>query len=277
MDSAATLHAWSATALERGRAVWPGLAIGEAELVRVAESRLARDAGCQLDALDGAELCIAVACARGDADALLRFRTRYFAPLASNLRNLGLGEAQHDDVWQILCERLLVAADGAAPRIVDYAGAGELSGLVRVAATRIALNWREQDRRRASSDDWLDGLPGPASDPELHIMKERHRTELKEELQAALDTLTARERMVLRLHLVERLGIDAIASACAVHRATVARWIGRAKEILATRVRDRLLARWQVDEGSLPAFAALLDSQLDLSLERLLAARDDSR
>jgi len=80
--------------------------------------------------------------------------------------------------------------------------------------------------------------------------------------------------MVLRLHLVERLGIDAIARACTVHRATVARWITRAKETLAARVRDRLFARWRVDEGSLPAFAALLDSQLDLSLERLLAASD---
>jgi RNA polymerase sigma factor (sigma-70 family) len=166
---------------------------------------------------------------------------------------------------------------GAASRylvgdVIARGGAGELSGLVRVAATRVALNWRDQEKRRATADDWLDGLPGAGSDPELHFMKERHRAELKEELQSVLGTLTARERMVLRLHLVEKLGIDSIARVCSVHRATVARWIARLKETLAARVRDRLIARWQIDEGSLPAFKSLLDSQLDLSLERLLAA-----
>lgn len=55
-----------------------------------------------------------------------------------------------------------------------------------------------------------------------------------------------------------------------VHRATAARWIARAKETLALRVRDRLLARWRVSNVSFGALRTLLDSQLDLSLERLL-------
>ncbi len=271
---AVELDAWSAAALERGRAAWPGLVVTQHELARMAALHLAqaqeRTSG-GLDALDAAELYLAVACVRGDAVALVCFRGRYFEPLAPSLRKLGLGDAQRDDVWQTLCERLLVSTDGASPRIVMYAGGGELGGLVRVAATRVALNWRRQDRRRVS-DEWLEDLPGCRSDPELRFMKEQHRAELKEELEAVLATLTARERMVLRLHLVERLGIDAIARVCAVHRATVARWISRSKERLAVRLRERLIARWKVDDGSLPAFKSLLDSQLDLSLERLLAA-----
>lgn len=272
---AAQLHTWSVAALERGRAAWPELAVTEEELARVATLHLAAASAGEdeLAALDAAELYLATACARGDALALHRFRRRYFDPLAAVLSRMGLGGAQRDDLWQTLCERLLVVGDGAPPRIVRYAGRGELSGLVRVAATRVALNWRDRDRRQATNDDWLEGLPGAGSDPELHFMKERHRVELKEELQRVLGTLSARERMVLRLHLVEKLGIDSIARVCAVHRATVARWIARSKETLAARVRDRLIARWQVDEGSLAAFMTLLDSQLDLSLERLLAAQ----
>jgi RNA polymerase sigma-70 factor (ECF subfamily) len=77
--------------------------------------------------------------------------------------------------------------------------------------------------------------------------------------------------MILRLHLVERLGIDSIAAICSVHRATAARQIALAKEMLVVRVRLRLVARWQVSDPDLPALRTLVESQLDLSLRRLLA------
>jgi len=183
---------------------------------------------------------------------------------------MGLDAAQRDDVWQTLCTRLLVGERGAPPRLVRYAGAGQLAGLVRVAATRLALNGLAR-ARRDGDDDWLDELPATTSDPELHFMKREHRAGLKEELEAAIKDLSARQRMVLRLHIVERLGIDAIAAICAVHRATAARQIAVAKELLAIRVRLRLVARWQVADPDLPALRTLVDSQLDLSLRRLLA------
>lgn len=44
------------------------------------------------------------------------------------------------------------------------------------------------------------------------------------------------------------------------------------RRTLALRVRDRLLARWRVSEASFPALRTLIDSQMDLSLERLLAS-----
>jgi hypothetical protein len=78
--------------------------------------------------------------------------------------------------------------------------------------------------------------------------------------------------MILRLHLVQRLGIDAIAAICSVHRATAARQVAHAREALVTRVRLALIARWRVSERELPALISLVATQLDLSLPRLLAA-----
>jgi hypothetical protein len=80
--------------------------------------------------------------------------------------------------------------------------------------------------------------------------------------------------MLLRLHLVERMGIDAVAALCAVHRATAARSIVRAKETLTARVRARLMARWRIGDGDMAALKELVDSQLDLSLTRLLTTDD---
>ena len=263
------LRDWAASAVAIGRAAWPGVEVSEHELADAAARRSAQ--ARRVDALDAAELYLAAACARGDRAALDLFRARFFDVLSAKLRGMGLDDAQRDDVWQTLCTRLFVGAPGEAPRIVRYAGAGQLAGLVRVAATRLALHGRARSQRD-TPDDRLDELPATGSDPELHFMKREHRAALKQELEAAVHDLDARQRMMLRLHLVERLGIDAIATICAVHRATAARQVAAAKELLATRVRLRLVARWQVADPDLPALRTLVDSQLDLSLRRLLAA-----
>jgi RNA polymerase sigma-70 factor (ECF subfamily) len=271
-----SLRAWAASAIERGRAAWPGFAVSEEELAQAAAARLAgapdgeAGSGPGLDRLDAAELYLAAACARGDAAAMTLLRRRYFEPAIPSLRRMGLDAGQVDDVWQTVCDRLLVSAPGEPPRMLRYAGGGELHGLVRVAATRLALNWLERDRRLADGDEWIDRVAADHSDPELHAMKRQHRVQLKEELESAIVSLTARDRMILRLHLVERLGIDAIAALCSVHRATAARSIARAKETLTARVRTRLMARWAVPDSDLPALKELVDSQLDLSLPRLL-------
>lgn len=275
----AHLWTWAVVAVERGRAAWPGIFVSEEELVRIASIRLseaaARGANRSLDALDVVELCLAVACARGDAAALHQFRARYFDTIAGRLRRMGVDDALREDVWQTLCERLMVATGGKPARIMRYAGTGELSGLVRVSATRVALNWLEHRKRRRAADDWVDLLPDTRSDPELHLVKHQLRTQLKEELARALSVLAARDRAVLRLHLVERVSIDRVAAMFVVHRATAARWIAHAKQALALRVRDRLLARWRLAPGSLPDFESLIDGQFDLSLERLLAGAGD--
>ena len=268
----ARLAAWATRAAAHGREAWPALEVSPLELARFAELRHATPGGrpIELEALDATELYLAAACARGDDVAVRLFRVRYFEGLLPHLRRMGLGSAQCDDVWQTLCERLLVATSGGPPGLVRYVGSGELGCLLRVAVTRLALNYLHE-QLRSTRDDWLDELPGPHSDPELQLSRQQHRAEIKQEVAAALETLASRDRMVLRLHLVEGLGIDAIADVASVHRATAARWIARAKQTLAIRVRDRLLARWRVSNTSFPALRTVLDSQIDLSLERLLA------
>jgi RNA polymerase sigma-70 factor (ECF subfamily) len=272
---AGPLHAWTASAVERGRAAWPELVVSRAELARLAALRLSTSSssggGGRLDELDPCELYLAAACVRGDGPALVQFRARYFEPLIPSLQRMGMEVCQCDDIWQTLCRRLLVGEAGEAPRIVRYVGAGQLAGLVRVAATRIALNWLEQAKRRAGGDSWIERMQAGGSDPELHAMKHQHRADLKQELEAAVEGLNPRDRMMLRMHLVERLGIDAIARLCSMHRATAARSIVRARRALTETVRTRLIARWNVADADLQAVRTLIDSQVDLSLERLLA------
>jgi len=272
--------AWLARALACGAAAWPTVPVEPADLAATFAAYFAAH-GQPIDvalpevhplAADAAELYLATACQRGDARALAMFRAHYYTPLESVLGLMGLDASDRDDAWQLLSTRLFVAAAGEPARIVRYAGRGQLHGLVKVAATRLAIDLLEQRSRRdrTPGDTWLDRIPGTTTDPELRMMKSQHRSELKEEVEAAIRGLGTRERALLRLTVVERMGIDALATAYQTHRATVARWVVRAREQLAARVRARLIERWQISEAELAEIRPLLDSHLELSLERLL-------
>lgn len=268
------LRAWAAPAIARGRQAWPLIEVSEDELVQTAAQRLADPSGrpIRVDALDAAELYLVAGCARGDRHALVQLRARYFDVLGGMFHRMNMSPAHVDDLWQVLSGQLLVGAGGQPPRIVRYAGAGQIAVLVRVAATRQAVKLRRKTQRDEPGDSWFDALPASAADPESSFMKREHRAAVKEELAAAVMRLTPQQRMLLRLHFIERMTVDAIAALCSVHRATAARRVASAKELLVTRVRRALVARWQLSERDLPALASLVASQLDLSLPRLLAA-----
>jgi len=282
-NTGATRPPWLETAFACGAAAWPAIEIDVADLAATfaayftAHGHPIDDAlpSVQPLAADAAELYVAAACQRGGSRALALFRAHYYAPLEPTLALMGLDASDRNDAWQILSTRLFVATAGERARIVSYAGRGQLHGLMKVAATRLAIDHLEQraNRDREAGDTWLDRIPGATADPDLRLMKLQHRSELKEEVEAAIAELGTRERALLRLTVVERMGIDAIAAAYQTHRATVARWVIRAREQLAARIRARLSERWRISETELVEIRPLLDSQLELSLERLLQDR----
>src|SRR5690606_24219023 len=71
-----------------------------------------------------AELALALACARGDRDALEVLETEYFGVVRATLRSMNLQDALVDDLAQDVRARLLIADEDAPPRLVGYAGRG---------------------------------------------------------------------------------------------------------------------------------------------------------
>jgi RNA polymerase sigma-70 factor (ECF subfamily) len=54
------------------------------------------------------------------------------------------------------------------------------------------------------------------------------------------------------------------------HKSTVSRWLARAREALFDEVRKRLKERLKVSASELDSLLGVLQSQLDLSLVRIL-------
>lgn len=220
--------------------------------------------------MDDAELALAAAVAAGDPAAIREFDTRYMVPVRSQLRAMNLNAADIADIEQSLRIKLLVGEDGAPARIVGYAGQGKLGGLVRVAAVREALTLLRR-KQTTTSEDWLEELSSPDDDPELVQLKARHRVEFKAAFEEAVRRLSPREHTLLRLHLVRQHSIDHIGAVYGVHRATAARWIDAAKRSLRTETTKILAERFELRGPELERVVALIESRIELSIDRLLA------
>ena len=216
-----------------------------------------------------ADLSLASGCARGEAAALREFEATVLSRVPQFLARLDASAALCDDVKQALRAELLVAAGGKAPGIAGYAGRGDLAAWVRVVAIRTALRLKKAERR--APPDEGDPLLGKG-DPELDYLKLRYRGACEEAFRGALATLSSRERLYLRLHYVEGLSLDRIASLYRVHRATIARRLAAHRDKLHDQTRARLREVLQLRDSEFESLLGLVRSQLAVSLRGALAA-----
>jgi RNA polymerase sigma-70 factor, ECF subfamily len=261
----AAIAAW----LGAARAAWPSVIVDERAFVAHVAARLGSPT---LDTIAAADLWLTCACVAGDPGAFAAFDAHYVATLDPVLASNGLAADQIDEVKQELRRKLLVRdADGAPPRLDGFSGRADLRRWVRTTALRAGIDLYRGRGELPADDDQLARLPAIADDPELQYLKTRYRGELEDAIRAAIGRLAPRERLLLKYHHLDGLGVDPIAAMYGVHRATAARWIAAAREALADRAQEILLARMGVTRTELRSIARLVESQLDVSMRRLLA------
>ncbi len=227
--------------------------------------------GRSLDAEDAVVLALALGCAKGERVAMDAFERRYFDAARRAAAGI-VGAIDAEEVLQQLRERLFVPAGDAKARVVQAVGRGDMAKFVRVAAIRLALNARRDDERRRQRDHaGGDALAyGTAlDDPELRFAKASVIEVVKASFEEAVASLTARERNLLRHHLVDHLSIDQLAARYGVHRATAARWLAAARTEVAERTRELVRARVG-EQASARELVELVDSRLNLSITRVL-------
>jgi RNA polymerase sigma-70 factor (ECF subfamily) len=263
-----TLETAIAIWIAAARAAWPTVAVDEAAFVAHVAQRLPRPDA--LDAIHAADLWLTAGCAAGDPAAIAAFDERLIAPLDRVLGQVGLAADQIDDVKQELRRKLLVA-DGDRVRIADYSGRADLRTWIRTTAVRAAIDLVRKHREVSLDDEELAALPLIGDDPELAHLKQHYRDDLRTAVVDAMAALDTRERALLKLHHVDGLGVDRIGALYGVHRATAARWVAAAREALADRVQRALIDRLGVTRSELRSIARLVESQLDVSVRRLLA------
>jgi RNA polymerase sigma-70 factor (ECF subfamily) len=252
-----------------GAAALPAIAATPAVRAYVAE-RIDNAGDSETRAVD---LYLAGACTAGDPAAIAHVDSGLPALVRPALARLGMPASDDDEIIQRVRIALLSPNESGTRGIAGYTGRGDLRSYVRAVAVKLALKRRERESEPQAADDAQLLVPDPDDSPELRILKERCRGDLRAAFATALGELSARERTLLRQHYLDGLTVDALGKLHRVHRSTCARWIEAAREHVLRGVRSHLGAALALTPADLDSALALVRSQLDLSLARHLASR----
>jgi RNA polymerase sigma-70 factor (ECF subfamily) len=255
-----------AAAHDEARRQWPDVMISLSRFVT-----LVADAGVTSDGLSqwGNDVYLACAAGAGDHAAVRVIEERFIARLPARIRRLGAASENISDVLQTVRERLF---SGNLPRILAYNGAGPLEQWIKVVAIRTAIDLHRTDKAIPRAEGaWLETVAPRESDASALMMKVEYKREIECALRELVAQLSARDRAVLRLHVVEGVSIEKIAASYGVHRVTVARWVWSAGETLLDALRARFRERFGIVPGEFDSIARLARSQLSIDLTALLA------
>lgn len=224
------------------------------------------------------DLYLACACARGDARAIAALDQHYLSVVDQKLtRMTGMDADIVDDVKQRLRCRLLLA-DAGPPGILEFSGRGQLRGWLRVLAVREALAIKRGALRETPTEDkLLERALLQAADPELEYFKRLYRSEFANAIAEAISRLSAREQVLLRQSIVDRLTIDELAALYRVHRATAARWVVQAQRALSGQTQAILTDKLRLQPAELRSLLGFIRSGLHVSLRLLFRSRRRKR
>jgi RNA polymerase sigma-70 factor (ECF subfamily) len=258
----------------RGQSAYPGLELDAPRFEAYIAACHAKvpDRDLSPDDLCIEDLYLACACVYKVQNAPEIFARTYSLVIRTAVDRISPSATFQDEVEQRLLEQLLMGRDDRPKKIGDYTGYGALARWVSVVAQREALMLLRSDAGEARARDGaaLEVLTASAG-PEVAFAKTHYRPEFEKALADALRNLSPRERMVLHLHLLGGAGVVKIGKMYGVSPSTVSRWLAGIRETLSSEVRRLLSERLHLPPEEIESLTALLISQLDVSISRMLA------
>lgn len=215
-----------------------------------------------------ADVALAEAALRNDTAALAELDglvTRAAARAA-------LRGATPDELAQRVREELLVPGPERPAKLSQYSGRGPLAAWLRVLVTRTALTMQRSESRRTKhhdDDDALARAPALGASPEMAVLRAAYAEPFRAAFREAIALLAPEDRTMLRLHLVDNLGIDRLAPMYGIHRATAARRLVRAKETVLEKTRELLAQRMGLSDSEFTSLVGVMLSGVEVSLSFL--------
>jgi RNA polymerase sigma-70 factor (ECF subfamily) len=265
-------------------------AVVDKYLLRDQPDAPARAVDAFLDGLRADDLCLVVACERGDDGAWHDLMEQYRATVMSAARAHSASEDAAEELAQSIWADLYglrARADGRpAGKLAYYSGCGSLGGWLRAVVGQLAIDRHRKsarlvqteeaadfDRLTRADEGGADGFnPVALPDPESALARAEMADVLQRALARAITELTAEDRLLLKLYYFDDLRLREAGALLGVHEATASRRLARLQRDLRQRVEALLISEhgWTKPEAA----HALADgaTQLDTDLRPLLVA-----
>ena len=242
-----------------------------------------------LDGLHADDLCLIVACERGDQAAWNDLVERYGATVRSAARSASSNEDAAEDLAQSIWAELhglRVREDGRpAGKLAYYSGRGSLGGWLRAVVGQLAIDQHRKSARLVQTEEDADfdrlardshrgdasfSATSSAPDPEQALSENAAARDVEAALAEALRELEAEDRLLVKLYYFDGLRLREAGAVLGVHEATASRRLTRVHAEVRRRVEAILIKEhgWTQKETAhtLAEAAAHLDSDLELML-----------
>jgi RNA polymerase sigma-70 factor (ECF subfamily) len=262
----------------------------EKYVLRADPEATAADVSKFVDALRADDLCLVVACERGDERAWDDLINSFRATVASAARtasaNEGAAEELAQSVWAELYGLRASASGAAQGKLAYYSGCGSLGGWLRAVVSQLAVDRHRKSSRLVQTEEDADfdrlshepqaGEDGfqvaAAPDPEAALASAESNRALRDALARSLASLSAEDRLLVKLYYFDGLRLREAGAVLGVHEATASRRLTRLHAEVRGRVEKILTAElgWTRAE----ARRALAESaeRADVDLSPMLAA-----
>jgi RNA polymerase sigma-70 factor (ECF subfamily) len=239
-----------------------------------------------IDELQADDLCLIIACERGDENAWNDLVERFTATVRSAARAASTNEDAAEDLAQSIWAELYglrTRKDGMpASKLAYYSGRGSLAGWLRAVVAQLAVDvFRKQSRlvqteedtdlerlaRAAQGQPIVAGIPTP----EESMSNRFAQTDMQQALHQAVQELPAEDRLLVKLYYFDNLRLREAGVVLGVHEATASRRLTRIQTDLRKRVTKILVDERGWTQAETERSFAEVAQHLDTDLESLLS------
>jgi RNA polymerase sigma-70 factor (ECF subfamily) len=240
-----------------------------------------------IDGLHADDLCLIVACERGDQEAWSDLVAQFGATVRSAARSASSNEDAAEDLAQSIWAELhgLRVRDDGRPsgKIAYYSGRGSLGGWLRAVVGQLAIDQHRKSSRLVQTEVDADfdrlareshqgeesfSATNAPPDPESALADQRAAGDVEASLAQALSELAPEDRLLVKLYYFDGLRLREAGVVLGVHEATASRRLARIHIDVRGRVEAILMKEhgWTQSETARSLSEVAMDLGGDLEL-----------
>jgi RNA polymerase sigma-70 factor len=245
-----------------------------------------------LDTLHADDLCLVLACERGDEAAWTDLFEGYSATVRSAARSASSNEAAAEELAQSIWAALhgLKSRDDGRPagKLSYYSGAGSLGGWLRAVVGQMAIDRHRQEARLVQTEEDADldrlkhdadyeanPLLHPLPSPEDALMSDWAAAAIEKALAQALADLDGEDRLLVKLYYFDGLRLREAGAVLGFHEATASRRLTRIHREIRKQVEAILMTQHGWTQAEAAHSLSQIAAQLQMEIEPLLATKVD--
>ncbi len=244
-----------------------------------------------IDEIRADDLCLVLACERGDEKAWEKLVASFDATVKSAARKMSSNAEDAEDlagsIWAELYGLRQDAEGNKKSKLAYYSGRGSLGGWLRAVVSQLAVDqFRKQSKfvqieesrdfenlaEESSNHTGNEGVVQHADNPEDLLTAKQTAADVSTALQTAIAELSDENRLILKLYYFEDLKLKDIAATFGYHEATASRRLSRIQADIRKAVEKSLKKNHGWSDTEVQRYLADTAAGLGISFEKMLTA-----